>query len=72
MIYIIIIIVMHSWASASRKLTPASAFRYQYFQSGTGSKNAGLPWLGPVPDLSRHQFFLSGTGLIGCRTVRGI
>jgi hypothetical protein len=28
----------HSWASASRKLTPASAFRHQIFQSGTGLK----------------------------------
>jgi hypothetical protein len=28
----------HSWASASRKLTAASAFRHPLFQSGTGPK----------------------------------
>jgi hypothetical protein len=27
-----------SWASASRKLTPASVFRHPWFQSGTGIK----------------------------------
>jgi hypothetical protein len=43
----------HSWASASRKLTPASAFWHQYFQSGTGPKRCrtALAWSGngPVP-----------------------
>jgi hypothetical protein len=28
----------HSWASASRKLTPASAFWHPEFSSGTGLK----------------------------------
>jgi hypothetical protein len=38
----------HSWASASRKLTPASAFRHQYIQSGTGPKKCrtALAWSG--------------------------
>jgi hypothetical protein len=30
--------IHHSWASASRKLTPALAFRHQYFQSGNAPK----------------------------------
>ncbi len=34
-------------------------------------KNAGLHRLGPILDRSQHcQFFLSGTGLIGCRSFR--
>jgi hypothetical protein len=40
----------HSWASASRKLTPASAFRHPSSQSGTGSKKC------------RTASFCSGTG----------
>jgi hypothetical protein len=45
---------LHRWASASRKLTPASAFRHQSSQSGTGPKNAGLKRFIPVPDQLRH------------------
>jgi hypothetical protein len=62
----------HRWASASRKVTPASAFRHLTSQSGTGAKK--------MPDcvaLLRYQtvsgivsVFQSGTGLIRCRTVR--
>jgi hypothetical protein len=54
----------HSWASASEKLTPASAFRHlssqsgtalkkcrtASFYSGTGSVPASLVCLSPVPD----------------------
>jgi hypothetical protein len=45
----------HRWASASRKLTPASAFRHRSSQSGTGPKNAGLKRFIPVPDRLRHR-----------------
>jgi hypothetical protein len=45
----------HRWASASRKLTPTSAFRHLSFQSGTGTKNAGLNIFIPVPDCFRHR-----------------
>jgi hypothetical protein len=41
------------WASASVKLTLASAFRYSPSQSGTGTtvkKNAGLHRFVPVPN----------------------
>jgi hypothetical protein len=38
----------HSWASALRKLTPASTFRHQSFQSSTGPKKCriALAWSG--------------------------
>jgi hypothetical protein len=45
----------HRWASASRKLTPALAFRHPSSQSATGPKNAGLHQFNPVPDLFRHR-----------------
>ncbi len=57
---------LYCQASASRKLTPASAFRHPGFQSGTGLKNAGLHQLSPIPDLSRHRQFCS----FRCRTDR--
>jgi hypothetical protein len=55
---------LHRWASASRKLTPASAFRHLSSQSGTGPKTsrtaslysgtgtapASLVFYSPVPD----------------------
>jgi hypothetical protein len=44
---------------ASRKLTPASAFRQPSFQSGTGAKNAGLHRTIPVSDWLRHRWFFS-------------
>jgi hypothetical protein len=54
----------HRWASASRKLTPASAFRHLSSQSGTGPNKcrtaslysgtgtapASLVFFSPVPD----------------------
>jgi hypothetical protein len=46
---------LQRWASASRKLTPASAFRHLSSQSGTGGKNAGLRRFIPVPDRFRHR-----------------
>jgi hypothetical protein len=61
----------HSWASASRKLTPHRHSSINNFSLVPDQKNARLPWLGPVPDLSwHHNFFHSGTGMIGCQTVR--
>jgi hypothetical protein len=55
---------VHRWASASKKLTPASAFRHPSSQSGTGPKKCrtaqlnfgtglfpvSLIFLSPVPD----------------------
>ncbi len=43
--------IHHSWASASRKLTPASALRHQYFQSGNSPKKCrtALAWSGTGP-----------------------
>jgi hypothetical protein len=61
----------HSWASASRKLTPASAFRHPLFQSGTRPKKLDCICLvryriGP----GAVSFYHSSTGLIVCRTVQ--
>jgi hypothetical protein len=50
---------LHRWASASSKLTPASAFRHLKSQFGTGQKNAGLRCFNPVPDQFRHRYFVS-------------
>jgi hypothetical protein len=49
---------LHSWESALRNLTPASAFRHPKIQSGTGPKNTGLRRISPVPYQFRHcKFF---------------
>jgi hypothetical protein len=57
-LYIKVVQNYHSWASASRKLTLASAFRHQYFQSGTGPKKCqtALAWSGTAPVLASLVF----------------
>jgi len=44
------IIVIHSWASASRLMPPALVCRHSSSQSGTGASSTGLGHLNPVPD----------------------
>ncbi len=48
----------HSWASALRKLMSASAFRHQFFQSGTGPKKCWteLTWSSTGPFMASLVF----------------
>jgi hypothetical protein len=56
----ILVSAHHSWASASKKLTPASAFRHPQFQFGTGPKMEDCSQLSTVPIRFRHRkFFFS-------------
>jgi hypothetical protein len=51
---------LHSWASASRLMSPAaSALRHPVSQSGTEHSGTGLGPLIPVPDWLRHRNFCS-------------
>ncbi len=51
----------HSWALASRKLMPASAFRHPKFQTGTGLNKrwTASAYCSPVPDRFRQRQFFS-------------
>ncbi len=54
-----------SWSSASRKLTPASSFRYR-----TKKMLDCVSLVRYRTGFGIVSFFQSGTGLTGCRTVR--
>ncbi len=66
-----LICFFHSWASASRLMPPASAFRHSVSQSDTGAfrYRTGSPYSGTRLDPASEIFVHSGIGLTGWWTV---
>ncbi len=62
--FLVCLMLCHTWISASRPMSPASAFRHPSSQSGTGLD----PLILEPGWFRRRPFFHSAVGLTGCRS----